>query len=54
MNGREMEKQAWTAFGKWKQQWVKEHPEDDNLDDYTLSLMFPDGELPDNQEIEKD
>ncbi len=49
MNAREVEKQAWEAFSKWKKQRLKDHPEDEDLDDYTLALMYPDGKLPDNR-----
>ncbi len=49
MNAREVEKQAWEAFSKWKKQRLQDHPEDEDLDDYTLALMYPDGKLPNNR-----
>lgn len=49
MNAREIEKQAGDDFGKWVNQWKKDHPEDEDLDLYTLALMYPDGKLPHSQ-----
>lgn len=45
MNAREIEKKAFEDFGEWANQWRKDHPEDEDLDIYTLSLMYPDGKL---------
>ena len=44
MNARDIEKKAFDDFGKWANQWRIDHPEDEDLDDYTLSLMFPDNQ----------
>jgi len=54
MNAREIEKKAWAEFRKWANQWKKDHPEDEDIDLYTLSLMYPDGKLPYNQSIQSD
>lgn len=43
MNAREIEKKAWDDFGDWANQWRKDHPEDEDLDIYTLSLIYPNG-----------
>jgi len=51
MNGREIEKQAWDDFGRWVDRFRKDHPEHEDTDIYTLSLMYPDGKLTYNQEI---
>ena len=44
MNGREIEKRAWEDFSKWCDEWYYEHPNDD-IDTYTLALMYPDRKL---------
>lgn len=46
MDAREIEKKAFDDFGKWADQWLKDHPEDEDVDMYTLSLMYPDGKIP--------
>ena len=45
MDRREIEKKAFEDFGKWVNQWKKDHPEDEDLDIYKLASMYPDGKL---------